>query len=250
MEMPANSVDAFIFDPPYASGGRSATERKRKPSSKYLSPSARNYPEFEGDQCDQRAWLAWMTMIIRECHRVARAGSPLCMFCDWRQAPTASDALQAGGFVWRGTLSWDKTQAARPTLGRFRQQAEYIQWGSKGAMDPKRRVLSDTDSNVLPGTFTHRVAQSDKHHTTGKPTPLMLQLVRICEPGGLIVDPFAGSGTTGVAALQLGYRFLGCELKPAYADIARQRLADIRAYGQQRTVTQASDKQLSLEIQP
>ena len=146
------------------------------------------------------------------------------MFADWRQSPTASDALQAGGFVWRGTLPWDKTEAARPTRGRFRQQAEFIIWGSKGDMPRERRVLCD--SNVLPGVMRHRVNPRDKHHTTGKPTSLMLDLVRICEPGGLIVDPFAGSGTTGVAALQLGYRFLGCELSSEYADIARQRLTD------------------------
>ena len=52
----------------------------------------------------------------------------------------------------------------------------------------------------------------------------MLDVVRICEPGGLILDPFTGSGTTGVAALRLGYRFLGCELQPEYAEIAKARL--------------------------
>lgn len=224
IDQPDGSADAFIFDPPYASGGRSATERKRRPSSKYLRPSARSYPDFEGDQRDQRGWLRWMTLIIAEAHRVSRLGTPLCMFADWRQAPTATDALQAGGYIWRGTLPWDKTGAARPMLGRFTQQAEFIIWGSKGALDRERRVLSD--SNVLPGVFRHRVDPNDKHHTTGKPTALMRDIVRICEPGGLIVDPFAGSGTTGVAALQLGYRFLGCELSPEYVAIARQRLSD------------------------
>ena len=224
-------ADAFIFDPPYSSGGRSTTERKKPASSKYLRPSSRTYPEFDGDQRDQRGWLRWMTLIIAEAYRVARSGTPLCMFTDWRQTPTAADALQAGGYTWRGTVSWDKTGAARPMLGRFTQQSEFIVWGSKGPMDRKRRVLSD--SNVLPGVFRHRVVPDDKHHTTGKPTPLMRDIVRICEPGGLIVDPFAGSGTTGVAALQLGYRFRGCELSKEYADIARKRLGEAVAIGRQ-----------------
>ena len=56
--------------------------------------------------------------------------------------------------------------------------------------------------------FTHRVDPSEKHHQTGKPVPLMRDVVRICEPGGLILDPLAGSGSTGVAGLELGYRFL------------------------------------------
>lgn len=232
-DLPDSLANAFIFDPPYCSGGRSATARKRSPSSKYLRPSARNYPEFEGDQRDQRGWLQWMTLIIAQAHRVARTGAPIVIFCDWRQQPTAADALQAGGFVWRGTLAWDKTGAARPMLGRFTQQAEFIVWGSKGAMDTQRRVLSY--SNVLPGVFRHRVDPNDKHHTTGKPTPLMHEIVRISEPGGLIIDPFAGRGTTGVAALQLGYRFLGCELSPEYAAIAHRRLADAVAVSSGRS---------------
>lgn len=52
----------------------------------------------------------------------------------------------------------------------------------------------------------------------------MRDVVRICEPGGTILDPFAGSGTTGVAALELEYRFLGCEMAAQYARIARDRL--------------------------
>jgi len=54
----------------------------------------------------------------------------------------------------------------------------------------------------------------------------MLDVVRICEQGGKILDPFAGSGTTGVAAVKLGYPFHGCELSPEYAAIARARLRD------------------------
>lgn len=63
------------------------------------------------------------------------------------------------------------------------------------------------------------------HHPTVKPVSLMRWLVRlITPPGGLILDPFAGSGTTGVAALHEGMRFLGMEKDAAYAAIARQRL--------------------------
>ena len=52
----------------------------------------------------------------------------------------------------------------------------------------------------------------------------MRELVRCVEPGGLILDPFAGSGSTGVAALITGRRFIGIEREAAYAAIARQRL--------------------------
>ena len=113
------------------------------------------------------------------------------------------------------------TSTRHPYRG-FKQQAEFIVWGSKGAMPRDRRC--NTDNNIIPGVLKHRVDPRDKHHTTGKPTALMRDVVRICEPGGTILDPFAGSGTTGVAAIELGYRFLGCEIQPEYASIARERM--------------------------
>jgi site-specific DNA-methyltransferase (adenine-specific) len=63
-------------------------------------------------------------------------------------------------------------------------------------------------------------------HSTEKPIALMLELVRLfTDPGELVIDPFAGSGTTGVACVRLGRRFAGAELDPAMAKIARERLA-------------------------
>jgi DNA modification methylase len=63
-------------------------------------------------------------------------------------------------------------------------------------------------------------------HPTVKPRALMAWLCRlITPPGGTVLDPFAGSGSTGVAALLEGFRFIGCEREPEYAQIARARLA-------------------------
>ena len=50
----------------------------------------------------------------------------------------------------------------------------------------------------------------------------------VTPPGGLVLDPFAGSGTTGLAAFAEGFRFIGIEKDPEYAEIARQRLAALR----------------------
>ncbi|WP_051091825.1 site-specific DNA-methyltransferase [Methylosarcina fibrata] len=58
-----------------------------------------------------------------------------------------------------------------------------------------------------------------KVHITQKPESLMAEIIRICPPGGLIFDPFMGSGTTGVSALKSGRKFIGCET------VERKRLA-------------------------
>ena len=71
-------------------------------------------------------------------------------------------------------------------------------------------------------------AKSANHHPTVKPTDLMRYLCRlVTPPGGLILDPFAGSGSTGKAAAFEGFRFLGIELDPEYAEIAEARIRGV-----------------------
>lgn len=215
----AGSFDALITDPPYASGGLTAADRRRPPSEKYQQSGQRlQHADFVGDERDQRAHLKWLVMWLSECQRLLRDGAPVCLFTDWRQLPLTTDALQCAGFTWRGVLVWDKTEGVRPQLGRPRNQAEYVVWGSKGAMPTSRAAP------VLPGVIREPVRRVDKHHMTGKPTALMRQLVKICEPGGRILDPFAGSGTTLLAAKLEGYRWTGCEMTSHYAAIAQERL--------------------------
>jgi site-specific DNA-methyltransferase (adenine-specific) len=79
-------------------------------------------------------------------------------------------------------------------------------------------------ATVLPGVARKSVRKADKHHLTGKPTDLMRQLVRICEEGGRILDPFAGSGPTLVAAEREGYVWTGIEMTHHYFEVAGSRL--------------------------
>lgn len=81
-------------------------------------------------------------------------------------------------------------------------------------------------SNILEGVPRGEMEDFNVHCTV-KPLPLMLRLVGMLvpkSPNNIVLDPFAGSGTTLVAAKQLGLVYLGMEINPAYAEIARQRL--------------------------
>lgn len=218
--LPDACIDAVITDPPYSSGGLTRGDRMNDAASKYeRSDVAVHRSNFDGDNRDGRGFAYWCALWMAECLRVAKPGAPICVFTDWRQLPATTDSMQAGGWVWRGIVPWDKTEAVRPQMGRFRAQAEYVVWGSAGPMSDGLEV------GVLPGVLREKVQQADKHHLTGKPTALMQAIVRICPPGGLILDPFAGSGTTGVAALLEGRRFLGVEMNPGYFDVAAERCA-------------------------
>lgn len=114
--------------------------------------------------------------------------------------------------------------------GRFTSQAEYVVWGSAGPMPV------DLTAPVLPGVYRAVVKQRDKFHQTGKPTELMRHIVRICPEGGVILDPFMGSGTTGVAALLERRRFIGCEKQTDIFDIAQRRLQGTQPEGTQATL--------------
>lgn len=218
--LPSASVEAIITDPPYSSGGFTRGDRVGKDTGqKYVFNDTKiQRPDFAGDNRDQRAFGYWCALWLAEALRVAKPGAPICVFTDWRQLPTTTDAIQAGGWVWRGIVVWDKTETARPSMGRFSAQAEYVVWGTAGAS------LDLEEVGCLRGVFREPVPRDDKHHQTGKPTAVMQRVVRICPPGGVILDPFAGSGTTGVAALLEGRRFMGIEITEDYHRIARERL--------------------------
>ncbi|MGL5094194.1 MAG: DNA-methyltransferase, partial [Planctomycetia bacterium] len=175
-------------------------------------------PDFAGDARDQRSMLAWCSLWLAESLRVVSdAGYVLC-FSDWRQLPTVTDAVQCGGWTWRGLVPWDKGRSARsPHTGYFRHQCEYVVWGTKGRCEKR-------PGGPFDGCYQFPVKQSDKHHQVGKPTDLMKELVACCKPAGVVLDPFMGSGTTGVAAVSTGRRFVGIELTPHYFDVACRRV--------------------------
>ena len=219
--IPDGSVDALVTDPPYSSGGATTAQRKASPNKKYPQSGSSNakLPTFFGDNRDQRSFAFWASLWMSECLRVCKPGAPAVVFTDWRQLPLVTDVFQCGGWVWRGVAVWGKP-AARPQKGRFTAQCEYVVWGSKGPM-PAR-----DGAPTLPGLYVES-APRKRVHITQKPVTLMGDLLKIVKPGGLVLDPFCGAGTTGVAAVQHGYRFLGFDLSAEYAQTARERIAEV-----------------------
>jgi len=221
--LPAGSVDLLATDPPYSSGGMTRGDRMSGTEAKYVQTDtiARGItvrPDFAGDNRDQRSFAYWCALWLSECLRVSRPGGAAAVFTDWRQLPSTTDAFQSGGWVWRGILPWDKTESVRPTRGRFASQCEYVVWGSAGPMPVER------DAPTMSGIIRERVNHADKHHMTGKPVATMQQVVRLAERGGLVLDPFCGSASTGVACLREGMRFIGVEVTEEYYSVATERM--------------------------
>jgi site-specific DNA-methyltransferase (adenine-specific) len=219
--------DALICDPPYSSGGMVRGDRMGSTRDKYQSSDVQvEHPEFTGDNRDQRGFHAWSALWLMQALDKCAPGGVAALFSDWRQLPTVTDALQSGGWVWRGIVPWDKVMA-RPMPNRFRAQCEFVAWATNGPRD-----FSTDGASYHPGILTEKPpTNDDRVHSTQKPVGVMRLLSRIAPPGGIVFDPFMGSGTTGVGAIDEGRIFIGIEKDPRIFDIACKRIDQAQAQG-------------------
>lgn len=208
------SIGAVLTDPPYSSGALTMGARQAAPHSKYNLSA--QYATMLGDAKDQRSWTMWCTLWLSECWRIAREGAPLMVFTDWRQLPALTDAIQAAGWMWRSVVTWDK-RSGRPMLGRFRQQCEYVVFGTKGRFDAPSRAC-------LPGVYAHSVNPARKVHLTSKPVGLITDLLKVTREDADVLDPFMGGGSVGEACVATGRGYIGIELSQEYFEVSRARL--------------------------
>lgn len=219
--IPDGAVDCVVTDPPYSSGTRQATNR-----------SASNIPK-RGERWS-RAGIVWdtsfstfglsilMNVFMAQSKRVMGDGSHIYTFIDWRQYPLMTLSVEHAGLFINNCLVWNKGVYALG--GNYRSQHEMIVFASRGVA----RELNGHDvGNVL---MCKRV--SGGSHPTEKPVELINTLIRYAtNPDDIILDPFCGSGTTCVAAKQLGRKYIGIEINPDYCKIAEDRLRQGELFG-------------------
>ncbi|MCK5682269.1 site-specific DNA-methyltransferase [bacterium] len=214
-------VDAVITDPPYSSGGMYRGDRTKTTKEKYVNSESHDfYCDFSGDNRDQRSFLAWATLVFSRAYANTKSGGVAYVFTDWRQLPTMTDAVQCGGFIWRNLVTWWKP-GIRMQKGRFSASAEYIVCCSQGVPVEGEKSLQ----NVLKHA---PVPTKDREHIAAKPVRLLEDLVFMTKEDAVILDPFMGSGTTGVAAVNLRRKFIDIEIDQHSFDISCQRIE--RAY--------------------
>jgi site-specific DNA-methyltransferase (adenine-specific) len=206
------SVDAIITDPPYEAECHTSNRLVARAGGK-LEVEPLTFPPITEEQRAESA---------RHMARLARRW--ILVFCQVEAAMKWRAALEAGGAVYKRTCQWIKPDG-KPQYSGDRPGIGYESIVACHA--PGRSRWNGGGSH---GVFiVNKGGDERTGHQTQKPLALMDVLVRLfSEPGELILDPFAGSGTTGVAALRLGRRFEGWEMNPEYAAIARRRLANAR----------------------
>ena len=198
-------VDAVVTDPPYGLGD------------KWAGGGGKNNNSWKFDPAEARAWDG-------------ETSDGVVSLAD-----AAPQVIIWGGNYYplpprRGWLIWDKG------IPGFTTGHAELAWTSLD--QPIRKMI------LCPNVMTPTGADGSKEHPTQKPIAVMEWCLGFLPRAQTILDPFAGSGTTGVACVRLGKTFIGIEREPAYFDIACRRIA--KAYEQPRLF----DKPVAKPVQP
>jgi len=199
-EMPPASVDCVITDPPYLV--------------RYKDRAGRT---IKNDDSPEHVLSAFADL-----NRVLKPDTFLICFYGWQAVDKFFDAWRAAGFRPVGHLVFPKSYTTGGRYVRARHEQAYIL--AKGNPPQPSMPLDD----VLKWYYS-----GNRVHPTEKAVRILVPLVeQFSKRGGLVLDPFAGSGSTLVAAALLGRRSLGIELDEKYCRLARKRLAGADAFAQ------------------
>lgn len=219
--MPGDSVSAIVCDPPYGIINKFGEIHTRKGYGDGRANGTRKL-QFAWDTPDVREKVS---EAIRLACAVCMRSAAIWMFCGFDHASMWAEVARNRGFSVK-PAAWMKEYPAPAGHGNWWPSAFELAfygyrnspWFGDGAVDRCNVFWSDSYRHGMPGKV---------NHPTQKPLGLMGKLVSaIVPPGGICLDMFAGSGSTGVACLQTGRRFIGIEIDPTYADIARRRIAN------------------------
>ena len=199
--IPDKSVDLIITDPPY--------------SRNTITAHSRNGVRNLGDLSIQEFFYREMFIQFK---RILKDGCVCFTFCDDLFYPILF-ASSYNSLQGHSLITWDKGHIS---FGRpIRKRHELIMYCSNGGGG---QFYPSESRTYFPSIIVHK-KETQKEHDAQKPLSLLLDLVKhFSKENSIVLDPFIGSGTTLVAAKQLGRNFIGIEISPEYCKIAEDRL--------------------------
>ena len=223
--IPEATVDCVWTDPPYtlSNGGVTCV------AGRMVSVDKGAWDRSRGLVDDHEFNLAW----TKECYRILKPTGSLWVSGTLHFYPSVGMALRQNGFRLLNDIIWEKTNPP-PHLARktFTHSTEVLLWASKEAKGYtfNYEAMKEENGGKQMKTVWQFSAAGQKEKRFGKhPTQKPVALIRRClrastNPGDLVLDPFAGSASTGVAALELDRRFVGIEVDEQFVRVGAQRL--------------------------
>lgn len=202
-ELPDGCVDAVVTDPPYGISFQSARRIETE-----------RFNEIANDGAPYVWWLA-------DVSRLLKPGGCLVCFCRWDTAEAFRLSIGWAGLKVGAQLVWDRVIHGLGDLtGRPAPQHDTIWFAVKG----RYKLPGKRPSSVYR---QQRLGGDELRHPNEKPVTLMRRLIEdYVPPGGIVIDPFGGSGTTAVAALHEGRKCIIIERDPTYCEIIRRRVKE------------------------
>ena len=211
------TIDLVLIDPPYnisrptnfQSGEETGKDTDRFRVSMDFGEWDKNFTGLE--------------IAIRECFRVLKDGGTMICFYDLWKIETLKSYLEAAGFVQIRFIEWIKTNPV-PINSKINYLTNSREVAVLGVKKSKPTFHSEYDN----GIYRYPICQDKgRFHPTQKPLALIADLInKHSNEGEIVLDCFAGSCTTGVAAVLNNRQFIGCELDAEYYEKAVQRLKD------------------------
>ena len=200
--LPSACVDLVVTDPPYGVRYRDRLNRT-----------------IANDDYPERVLSAFSDL-----YRVLKPDTFCISFYGWNRVDAFFKAWRRAGFVPVGHIVWQKNYASSRSFLQARHEQAYLL--AKGRPAKPAEPMSD----VRPWEYSGNQA-----HPTEKAVSVLRPLIEsFSRPGDLVLDPFAGSGSTCVAAAVCGRRYLGIELEESYCELARARLENTMRHRQRR----------------
>lgn len=195
----SGSVKLVLTDPPYGIG--------------YTSTKGQKIAN------DERPFIWW----LHDAYRVTQDRGALLCFTRWDVQEVFKVAIEAAGWRVRSQVIWDRTiHGMGDAKAQFAPQHEVVWFATKGAF----QFAAGRPKSVMRVRY---VLPALRTHPTEKPVELLEQMI-LCatEKGETVLDPFMGTGATGVACARLKRKFIGIEMEEKYVRIARKRIEDVR----------------------
>lgn len=218
-----NCVDFIISDPPYNLG---VFMKKRGTNMNKLRDG--HFAASGWDNLQFEEWTKQMDVFFGECHRVLKKKGNLILFMSIIKVETLINLAQSHGFYYKTVGVWHKTNPLPRNMNlQFINSTEtwiyLVNDGTTGTFNNKGKAIHDF---IETSTINNNERKFGKHPTQ-KPIGLLNHFIEILtNEGDIVLDPFMGSGTTGVSCKKLNRKFLGIELNEGYFNLSKKRIEE------------------------